>query len=209
MAHFTKSDINDLDRLIRLCLVNSITGYKPANLIGTVNGDGLTNLAIISSVVHMGSDPAILGFFMRPMVTERHTMENIQETGFYTINHVHETIAEKAHFTSADFSREESEFDMCQLQAEFKDGFAAPYVSESRVQIGMQLAEKMDISLNKTILIIGYVEHIYIQDAGYPAPGVVDLNAVGTICISGLDTYHNVSKIATFPYARPNNIPEF
>lgn len=209
MIHFTKNNINDLERLPRLNLINSITGYKPANMIGSVNGAGQTNLAIISSVVHMGSDPAILGFFMRPMVTERHTMENILENNCYTINHIHSAIAEQAHFTSADFGRHESEFDKCKLTPIYKDGFLAPYVMESKIQIGMELAEKMDISINGTILVVGYVTHIYMDDIAYSENNGVELNAVDTICISGLDTYHKVIKIATYPYARPDVLPEF
>ncbi len=209
MIHFTKKDINDLERIPRLNLINCITGYKPANMIGTINGKGQTNLAIISSVVHMGSDPAILGFFMRPMVRERHTMGNILETNCYTINHVHSMIAAQAHFTSADFSRHESEFDKCKLTPDYKDGFVAPYVMESKIQIGMQLADKLDISINGTILVVGHVTHIYIDNVGYAGNSGVDLNAVDTICISGLDTYHKVEKIATFPFARPDGLPEF
>ena len=108
MIHFIQKDILAMERLPRLKLINSITGYKPGNLIATINGKGQTNVAIISSVVHIGSDPALLGFFMRPMVTERHTMENILETGVYTINHINSDIIEQAHFTSADFERHES-----------------------------------------------------------------------------------------------------
>jgi len=209
MIHFTKKDISDLERLPRLNLINSITGYKPANLVGTVDKKGQTNLAIISSVVHMGSDPALLGFFMRPMVTERHTMENILESEYYTINHIHEAIAQKAHFTSADFDRHESEFEKCMLTAIYKDEFIAPYVSESKIQIGMHLVQKLDIRLNGTILVVGQVTHIYMEDAGYLGNGIVDLNAVGTICVSGLDTYHRVQKIATYPYANPSELPDF
>lgn len=209
MVHFTLHDIKSMDMLNRLMLVNSITGFKPANLIGTVNASGQTNLAIISSVVHMGSDPAILGFFMRPMVTERHTMENILETKSYTINHIHEHIAEKAHYTSANFEKQESEFEKCKLTPVFKDKFEAPYVLESKIQIGMQFAEKIDISLNGTILVIGHVFHIYMEENAYSGEGGVDLNAAGTICVSGLDTYHTTNKIGSFPFATPANIPEF
>lgn len=209
MIHFTQKDILALERIPRLRLINSITGYKPANLIATVNGKGQTNVAIISSVVHIGSDPALLGFFMRPMVTERHTMENILETGAYTINHVNSEIIEQAHFTSADFERHESEFDKCHLTAVFKNDFLAPYVSESNVQIGMQLAERVDIKLNNTILVIGYVTHLYLEPTAFVIDSGLDLKQADTVCISGLDSYHSVDKIASYPFARPSNLPDF
>lgn len=209
MFKYSKDDITGLDRITRLTLINSITGYKPANLVGTCDKDGHTNLAIISSVVHLGSDPAYLAFVMRPLIGERHTMENIIATGFYTINHIHSNIAEKAHFTSADFPRDVSEFERCQLTPQYLDGFSAPFVSESRIKIGLSLAEKLDIKLNGTIMVIGHVEHIYMEEDYFDPITGLDLNRAGTICVSGLDSYHEVSKFVSFPYARVDDVPEF
>ena len=73
----------------------------------------------------------------------------------------------------------------------------------------MQLADKLDISINGTILVVGHVTHIYIEEDGYKGNGIVDLNAIDTICVSGLDTYHKVEKIATYPFARPSELPDF
>ena len=42
--HFSKQDILT-SKINRLNLINSITGIKPANLIGTISKDGHTNLA--------------------------------------------------------------------------------------------------------------------------------------------------------------------
>lgn len=209
MIKYSKTDLAALDMITRLTLVNSITGYKPANLIGTVSKTGLTNLTIISSVVHLGSDPALLGFVMRPFVGERHTMENILETGFYTINHIHRDIAENAHFTSADFPRAHSEFEKCALTPQYLNDFAAPFVAESHIKIGLSLAEKIDIKLNGTTLIIGQVEYIYMDDTYFDPNHGLDLNRAGTICISGLDSYHEVNKFASFPYARLEALPNF
>jgi hypothetical protein len=86
MRHITAADIKAFEKLYRLNLVNAITGYKPANLIGTADGAGATNLAIFSSVVHLGSDPPLLGMVTRPTSVPRHTYENIQASGCYTIN---------------------------------------------------------------------------------------------------------------------------
>ncbi len=209
MVHITKKNILGMDMVPRLTLVNGITGYKPANLIGTVSSDKKTNLAIISSVVHLGSDPALIGFIMRPLVGERHTMENILATGKYTINHIHEEIAERGHFTSADFPRDTSEFERCNLTPEFLFDFEAPYVLESKIKIGLSLVESVYLGINKTIMVIGQVEHIIMKENYIGDNGGIDLNASGTICISGLDTYHHVNKIISYPYARPENVPKF
>ena len=48
--HLTKQDILDSDRIKRLNMINSLTGIKPGNIVGSISNDGKTNLAIISSV---------------------------------------------------------------------------------------------------------------------------------------------------------------
>ena len=63
--HFSKQDILNTPRIKRLNLINSITGIKPANLIGTISKNSHTNLAIFSSVIHLGSSPSLIGFIIR------------------------------------------------------------------------------------------------------------------------------------------------
>ena len=94
--HYRKEDIENLDRITRLKIINSVTGIKPANLIGTIDKDKISNLAIFSSVIHLGSNPALIGFISRPQTDEvGHTFTNIMETGYYTINHIHPEFIKK------------------------------------------------------------------------------------------------------------------
>lgn len=210
MRQFNRTELDNLEKRMRANLINSLSGYKSANLIGTVSAAGVNNLAIFSSVVHLGANPPLLGFIMRPVgEVERHTYANITETGVYTINHVHENFVEKAHFTSAKFERNESEFEKCGLTAEFIAGFAAPFVAESKIKIGLKFVEEIPIKLNKTILVIGEILHIILPENALLEGGNVDLNAVADVAISSLDTYHKVEKIETFPYAKTSNLPEF
>ena len=203
MIHYTKQKVLDLSKLFRLNLVNSLTGYKPGNLIGTVSENEITNLSIISSVVHIGSNPALLGFIMRPETVRRDTLDNIRESGFYTINHIHLDFIKNSHYTSAKFKKEESEFEKVGLLPEYLDGFHAPYVKKSKIKMGMKMLEEIPIKLNDTILIIGEVQHIYLPSAVVGKDGTLDLSIVEDICISGLNSYNSVSKVAEFPYARP------
>ena len=81
-----KNDISTLSLARRINLINSVTGIKPGNLIGTVSSSGNQNVAVISSVVHLSSNPALIGFFMRPHQDfRRDTYNNIIETGHFTI----------------------------------------------------------------------------------------------------------------------------
>lgn len=210
MTHFAKEDLKNLDPRRRANLINSVSGYKSANLIGTVSDSGVSNLAIFSSVVHIGANPPLIGFILRPAgEVRRHTYENIKQNGVYTINHIHLDFVERAHFTSVKFDRDVSEFEKCKFTEEFIEGFAAPFVKESSIKTGMRLADEIFLRLNNTILIIGEVLHLMVPENTIHDDGNVDLNAVADVCISGLDTYHKVEKIKTFPYAKTSNLPEF
>ena len=56
---FQSSDIKAMDPRRRAAFMNSVSGFKSANLVGTVNAKGQTNLAIMSSAVHLGSSPPL------------------------------------------------------------------------------------------------------------------------------------------------------
>ncbi|UPL50936.1 flavin reductase family protein [Hymenobacter sublimis] len=209
MPHFTAADLTDLEKVFRHNLINAITGFKPANLLGTTDAQGHTNLAIISSVVHLGSNPALLGLVMRPPSVPRHSYDNIRATGFYTLNHVHTSIIREAHATSATYARGVSEFDACGLTAQYRDGFAAPYVQESHLQIGLQLQQEVPIELNGTVLLIGSVEHLYLPEAALRPDGSLNLPAADTVTLSGLDTYYTATPVARYGYTRPDQaVPE-
>lgn len=210
MKHYTRKELDMLEKRRRINLVNSLSGYKPANLIGTMSAAKQTNLAIFSSVLHLGTTPPLFGFVTRTTGdVPRHTYENIVETGVYTINHVHESFVEKAHFTSAKFGRETSEFAACQLTEEYLDGFDAPFVKESVIKLGLEFVEEIPIKLNGTILIIGQLQHLIMPESSLLKDGNVDLHAAGGSCISGLDGYHRVERAYRFPFARPSSIPDF
>lgn len=209
MKHLTATDIRNLEKFYRANLINSISGYKSANLIGTISKDGKTNLAVFSSVVHLGSDPALLGMIVRPATVPRHTYENIMETKVYTINHIHESFVEKAHFTSAKFERDVSEFDTCKLTPEYLEGFSAPFVQESQVKIGMALLEEVPIAHNGTILMIGKVEHVLLPQEIISDDGQAQLEKVKDVCISGLESYNSVNALKKFNYARVKDLPNF
>ena len=208
--HLTRADITDLDKVKRLNLINAVSGIKPANLIGTISDDGHLNVAIFSSVVHLGSNPALFGFVVRPTgEVPRNTYENIIQNGYYTINSVPRHIIKKAHYTSAKFEKETSEFERCKLTPEFIDDFKAPFVAESPVKIGLQMEEEISIQLNGTKLIIGSVAHLIIPDELVAENGYVNLPGGDLVGIGGLNTYYGFEEIDQFPYVRLAEVPDF
>lgn len=207
--HYRRKDIDDLDRVTRLKVINSVTGIKPANLIGTIDKEQRSNLAIFSSVIHLGSNPALVGFISRPQTDDvGHTLTNIIETGCYTINHIHPEFIKNAHYTSGKFSKKTSEFHRCGLTEEFFEDFNAPFVKESNFKMGLRFKEKIDISLNNTILVIGEIVEILMPDLVLLNDDI-DLQATCAVGISGLNSYYSLNKIQHFPYVRINEVPEF
>ena len=172
--HYKKEDFDKLPKRFRTKLINGLSGFKSVNLVGTQDQNGMTNLAIHSSMVHLGANPPYMGFVMRPISVKRDTYNNIMDLGYYTFNHIHEGIFEQAHQTSGRYTKEQSEFDVTGLTPEYKDGFTAPFVKESVIQIGMRFVEKIDIKINNTILIVGAIESIYAPEGIIQEDGYVD-----------------------------------
>lgn len=191
------------EKFYRTNFVNSITGFKSANLIGTISSEGKTNLAIFSSVIHVGANPPLMGFLMHPVSVERHTYSNIKETGYFTINHINKEIYKQAHQTSARYDKDVSEFDECGLTPEYSEIIKAPYVKESKIKIGCRFVEQHQIKTNDTIFVVGEILEVIIPDDVLMNDGYVDIEKSDTIAISSLDSYHEAKRISRLSYAKP------
>ncbi|WP_341224673.1 flavin reductase [uncultured Arcticibacterium sp.] len=203
MKHISKSEFEAYERLYKINLLNSCSGFKSANLIATRSLEGFDNVAIFSSVTHLGSSPALLGFIMRPTTVPRNTLENIMETGFYTINHVSTSILEQAHQTSAKYAKGVSEFKETGLNPIIRNGFHAPFVKESPIQMAMKFVEELPIKRNGTILVIGEILDIYFEDEIKEDDGFLNLSKAEVLAINGLDGYCQPSLLQRQNYARP------
>ncbi|TMO72195.1 flavin oxidoreductase [Pseudoalteromonas sp. S3785] len=200
--HFTKERINALEKHTRTHLINSLSGYKSANLIGTQDKQGNTNLAIVSSVIHLGAHPPLVGMIMRPNSVPRHTFENIIETGSYTINQVNQAIYKQAHQTSARYPKGESEFNATGLTPEYLNDFTAPFVQESRLKYAVNYVEHQHLAVNGTELVIGEITDVYLDEVALQSDGFLDLQAIETVAVTGLDSYHTGNKLSRLPYAK-------
>ncbi|HMP99038.1 MAG TPA: flavin reductase [Cyclobacteriaceae bacterium] len=198
-----RAAILDLPQRYRANLINSLAGIRQVALIGTQSPAGQNNLAIFNSLLHVGANPPLYALLFRPETVRRDTLSNILDTGFYTINYVRSTQFSKAHQTSAKYEHQEDEFEKCGFKAEFKDAFKAPYVVKAPVQIGMQLQERVDLKINGTIMIIGSLEHIYLDENLIASDGLVDLASTDILACQGLYQYYQVKEIARLPYAKP------
>jgi flavin reductase (DIM6/NTAB) family NADH-FMN oxidoreductase RutF len=205
--HISSTDLLAMEQRYRAAFINSLGGFKSVCLIGTKNKSQQSNLAIFNSIVHIGANPALIGFIVRPDSVERHTLENILETNYYTVNHLNESNYKQAHQTSARYPRETSEFDASGLTEEYLNQFHAPFVKESHIKLGLELKNKVDLSINGTILVIGQIVDVYVPENTIENDGFVNIEKCGTITGSGLDAYYKTNKIARLAYAKPHIAP--
>ncbi|MCB0383020.1 MAG: flavin reductase family protein [Psychroserpens sp.] len=203
MIHISNEDIDNFHHIYRINLINSCSGYKSANLLGSKSADGIENIAVFSSVTHIGSNPPMLGFFLRPTTVIRNTYENLKASGYFTINHIHESILEDAHHTSAKYDSDISEFDKTSLVSEYKNEFQAPFVKDAPLQLAMKYVEEYDIKANNTILVIGQITGLYVNEELLEEDGFINLSKANIATINGLDAYAVPQNHKRFGYQRP------
>lgn len=203
-----KVDIQNLEQRYRGTFINSLVGFKAVVLVGTKNSLGGTNLAIFNSLTHIGANPALWALVFRPATVERHTLNNIYHTKNYTINFVNAVHYQKAHQTSAKYPLAMSEFDAVGFTPQYIANHNAPFVQEAEIKIGLQFEEAIDIKVNGTILVIGSINYIELQNDLVSHDGFVALEKANILACTGLDAYYNTNFINRLTYAKHNTWPK-
>ena len=204
ILHFDTAAINQMERRYRANFINSVTGYKSANLIGTASPEGIDNLAVFSSITHLGSDPAMLGFITRPTTVPRHTYANIKSTGIFTVNHINSSIITQAHQTAARYEDDMSEFDATGLTTQYLNDWKAPFLKEAHIKIACKFVNQYEIKENGTLLIIGAIQHIHLPEDIVHNDGWINLEQADGVTINGLDSYAKPTLLDRLSYAKPD-----
>ncbi len=191
IRHYTYGEILRADSFYRRNLIHCLSDTISLNFIGTCDKAGKTSLTPFSQVFHLTANPPTLGILFRPPTVIRHTLENILETGLFTLNHVSSQYYKEA--PNASSGCEESESRTVDIRAIILEGFQAPFVAESPLKLGCKLIESQLFQLNQTVLVTGSIEHIYVDDKGLRPDGTLDLTLLDTVTSSGVDKY-NVGK---------------
>jgi flavin reductase (DIM6/NTAB) family NADH-FMN oxidoreductase RutF len=208
MQHFSPTTIATWERFYRANFINSLSGYKSACLIGTAHANGTPNLAIFSNIVHLGADPALIGFVNRPIAAAPHTLQNIERSKQYTMNLVQANMLPAAHQTSAKYPADADEFTASGLTPIYRTGLVAPFVAESAIQFSLSLKEIVPITYNQTYFVIGAVEEVFCAEGLLQPDGFIAHHLAQTICTSGLDAYYQPHFIERYAYAKPEKSPE-
>ncbi|MDN3654363.1 flavin reductase [Ferruginibacter paludis] len=203
MQHYSIAEIKTWDRFYRANFINCLSGFKSATLIGTIGTNKVANLGVFSNLVHLGSDPALIGFINRPREAAPHTLANIEATGVYTMNHIHPSFIQQAHQASAKYAADESEFEATGLGIEWRENCTAPFVAESKIKYAMELVEIIPIRHNGTFFIIGKVLDVYIDKTILARDGYLHLEKADSVCSLGIDGYYATDLLGRFAHARP------
>ncbi len=204
MKHITRDDISQMEKIERINLMNSCTGYKSANLIATISKEGISNVAVFISITHLGSNPGLLGFIIRPTTVPRDTYKNLKDVGYFSVNHITSTMIVDGHHTSANYEVGVSEFEKTNLEEEYKNKIKVPFVKGSPVQLYCKYVNEYFIKENNTIHIIASIEAIYYNEDLEHIDGWLQLDKVNVVAINGLDGYCLPKLLDRFEYARPN-----
>ena len=201
--YFSQNHIEAMEKRFRTTFINSLPGYKCLHLLGTVNRDGVSNLGLFNSIVHIGANPPLLGIVFRPDSQDHDSLENIKNSAEFTLNNVLPNWFQRAHQASARFPSGTSEFEPCGFKEHYIDHFKAPFVSESSVKIGLELREIIEVKLNNTKIVIAEIIHVILNEGLISQDGYLDHKKAGTVTVSGLDSYFSTEELARLPYAKP------
>ncbi len=205
--NITKENLENFEQNYRRAFVNSLAGFRQVAMVGTRNTGGFSNLAIFNSLIHLGASPALFGLISRPNSVPRDTLQNIVDTGEYSINYVATAEMEKAHQTSARYPKNSSEFSAVGFTETTIAPYNCPFISDAVVKIAMRLEEKIDIKINGTIMIIGSIQQVVINDNYVLQDGFVNLSAANTLISCGLDAYYGTIEQGRLSYAKPDKWP--
>jgi len=206
VKHYSIDEIQGWDRFYRANFVNSLSGFKPISLISTINGEGIPNLGVFGNIVHIGADPAYIGFINRPINAAPHTLSNIRSNGLYTINHIHPEFVTQAHQASAKYPEAVNEFREVGLTEEYKVDFAVPFVLESQVQYAMELSEIIPLAMNNTFMVVGKLLHAFIEPDIISKDGLINLHKASSMVSLGLDAYYTTVPNTRLQYAKPERV---
>jgi flavin reductase (DIM6/NTAB) family NADH-FMN oxidoreductase RutF len=203
MTHYDLKDLENMERIYKGNLINSITGFKSANLLATISEAGVDNVAVFSSVTHLGSNPAMFSFVQRPLgYGVGHTYENLKSTGKITLNHLNMDLVRRAHQSSAKYPEPVSEFEVLKIEKQTREGFKAPFVKGAGIQLAADYESEYFLKENNCILVICKITDVFINGDYQLEDGFVNLEKAGTVTINGLDGYATANINTRLSYAQ-------
>ena len=202
---FDAQDIRNMDGPFRALFINSLGGFKSANLVGTKDQNSGSNVAVMSSAVHIGANPPLLAIVIRPDGGDRHTLKNILQYQCFSLNHISEEIIFPSHQTSARYADAVSEFEAVGLTEVWQDDFNAPFVAESAIRMGLEFRQHIPLDINGTHFVIGEIVNVSVPKAAIQTDGAVMISQADSVALSGLDAYYSTKLLGRMAYSKTDN----
>ena len=163
MATFTLSDLAGIDRYK---LLTGLIVPRPIGWIGTVDGDGVHNLAPYSFFNCVSATPptVVIGTGHRAG-SPKDTLSNLRETGVFTVSIVTEGVVEAMNATSAEVPPDVDEFAEAGLSTVIGSSVGAPYVGEAKASLECEVNQIIPLGDPPTSwLVVGDVRIIHVDD---------------------------------------------
>jgi flavin reductase (DIM6/NTAB) family NADH-FMN oxidoreductase RutF len=170
-------------------LMTQVFQPRPIGWVGTISATGIHNIAPFSYFMPIGSAPPTVAFSSAKDRNgkEKNTLDNILETGVFTLSMVTADLIEEMNATSATVPAAVSEFDETGLTPIQGTWVNAPYVGEAHVTSECRVLQT--IPLGNTTLVIGEILGFHmseIWDAKSDVPAHVGrLSSTNYILTSG------------------------
>jgi flavin reductase (DIM6/NTAB) family NADH-FMN oxidoreductase RutF len=201
-VRISAEELKTFDSVFRRNLMNTLTGPKPAWIMGTVNPAGLANFGLFSNVVHVGASPPSLGVLFRPLTVPRHSYENTFREGFAGFSLVDENNLEVAHQLSAPYDADGSELALDGLNWEQDEETGVPLLKDAAIRLILSPAEQHSVQLNDTVFVVFNILRIEVNQDLPGEDGMIDLTRANSVACLGLDAYMRVSPYKRYWYAK-------
>ena len=163
MATFELSDLAGIDRYK---LLTGLIVPRPIGWIGTVDRDGVHNLAPYSFFNCVAATPPTVVVGTGSRAGEpKDTLSNLRDTGVFTVSIVTEEVAEAMNETSAEFPPDVDEFAEVGLTAVVGTTVPAPYVGEARGVLECAVSQILPLGEPPSSwLVVAEVRTIHVAD---------------------------------------------
>lgn len=157
----------DRPALLKYDPFKAIIAPRPIGWIGTLNADGISNLAPYSFFTLHGTSPHMISFTSEGA---KHSVINARDRGEFTFSLVTEALAQAMNVTSAPLADGADEFTAAGLTRGHSIEIAAPFVAESPAALECvtlsttQLRDRHGC-LTDSYLVLGEVVRTHINDA--------------------------------------------
>jgi flavin reductase (DIM6/NTAB) family NADH-FMN oxidoreductase RutF len=199
-------DCADLSPAEAYRLLNHVVSPRPIAFVSTLSADGIPNLAPFSYFMAGGLNPPSIAF---SPTTNRHgqpkdTLQNIRDTGEFTINVVSEGMQNGVNLASLDFQPSVSEWEKAGFTPAPTAKVRPARVAESLMAIECRLFQIVShgSEANAANYVIGEVVYFHIAPQ-LMVDGEIDPTQVQYLSRMGGNWYDRVSADSMFELVRP------